>query len=125
MALVGGTESCIGRLGYYGFGAMHALSSHSNDHPEEGSCPFDIRRNGFVMGEGSIILLLETYEHAKARGVPIYISFFIVVIRVCLINKVKLLMVILIMMDIILLLQYQMEKELQSTISPSFLSIDV
>ena len=79
MALVGGTESCIGRLGYYGFGAMHALSSHSNDHPEEGSCPFDIRRNGFVMGEGSIILLLETYEHAKARGVPIYISFFLFV----------------------------------------------
>lgn len=74
-ALVGGTESCIGRLGYFGFGAMHALSSHSNDHPLSGSCPFDKRRCGFVMGEGSVVLLLESYERAKARGASVVISY--------------------------------------------------
>ena len=51
-ALAGGTESCIGRISYNGFGSMHALSTHFNDHPEEGSRPFDKQRNGFVMGEG-------------------------------------------------------------------------
>ena len=75
MALVGGSESCIGRLGYFGFGAMHALSSHSNNNPAEGSCPFDKRRNGFVMGEGGVVLVLEKLESAKARDAPIYISF--------------------------------------------------
>ncbi|KAK8816164.1 hypothetical protein WA556_001109, partial [Blastocystis sp. ATCC 50177/Nand II] len=70
-AFVGGTESCIGRLGYFGFGAMHALASHSNDHPLAGSCPFDKRRCGFVMGEGGVVLLLESYERAKARGASI------------------------------------------------------
>ena len=75
VALVGGTESCIGRLGYFGCGAMHALSSHFNDNPEKGSCPFDKRRNGFVMGEGGVCLVLEEYEKAKARGVTILISF--------------------------------------------------
>ena len=74
-AFVGGTESCIGRLGYFGFGAMHALASHSNDHPLAGSCPFDKRRCGFVMGEGGVVLLLESYERAKARGASILISF--------------------------------------------------
>lgn len=77
LALVGGSESCIGRLGYFGFGAMHALSSHSNDNPQKGSCPFDVRRNGFVMGEGAVVFVIEPLERAKARGAPIYISFIL------------------------------------------------
>ena len=52
MALVGGSESCIGRTSYHGFGSMHALSTQFNDHPQAGSRPFDKRRGGFVMGEG-------------------------------------------------------------------------
>ena len=52
MALVGGSESCIGRTSYHGFGSMHALSTQFNDCPQAGSRPFDKRRGGFVMGEG-------------------------------------------------------------------------
>lgn len=109
-ALVGGTESCIGRLGFFGFSAMHALSSHSNDSPTEGSCPFDLRRNGFVMGEGSVVMVLEPYEKAIARGATIYISFSELLI--CdLIWRARLLMVIVIVMVIILLHLFLMVME--------------
>ncbi|MBN1493644.1 MAG: beta-ketoacyl-ACP synthase II [Candidatus Omnitrophica bacterium] len=68
--LAGGTESCITPLGFGGFCAMKALTSH-NDSPETASRPFDRTRNGFIMGEGCGVLLLEEYEHAKKRGATI------------------------------------------------------
>ena len=69
--VTGGSESCITELVMGGFCAMRALSTR-NDDPEGASRPFDAERNGFVMGEGSGVLILERYEHAKARGAKIY-----------------------------------------------------
>ena len=69
--LAGGTESTVCKLGIGGFDAMHALSRR-NDAPEAASRPFDKDRDGFVMGEGSGVLVLEELEHAKARGAHIY-----------------------------------------------------
>lgn len=68
--LAGGTEASITPLGIAGFSALTALSESSN--PLRASIPFDKERNGFVMGEGAGILLLEEYEHAKRRGAKIY-----------------------------------------------------
>jgi 3-oxoacyl-[acyl-carrier-protein] synthase II len=67
----GGTEACITRLGVAGFCAMRALST-KNDIPESASRPFDRERDGFVMGEGAGILILEDQEHARKRGAPVY-----------------------------------------------------
>ncbi|MDJ1257979.1 MAG: beta-ketoacyl-ACP synthase II [Candidatus Midichloria sp.] len=67
----GGTEAAICRLGIAGFAAARALSTR-NDEPEKASRPWDRDRDGFVMGEGSGILVLEEYEHAKKRGANIY-----------------------------------------------------
>ena len=69
--VTGGSESCITELGMGGFCAMKALSCR-NDDPESASRPFDSERDGFVMGEGSGILILENYDHAIARGGKIY-----------------------------------------------------
>lgn len=69
--LAGGTESCITPLGFGGFDAMKALSTH-NEEPETASRPFDRTRNGFVMGEGCGILVLESLEHAQKRNAYIY-----------------------------------------------------
>ncbi|MFH1782925.1 MAG: beta-ketoacyl-ACP synthase II [Candidatus Omnitrophota bacterium] len=69
--IAGGTESCISALGVGGFCALKALSTR-NDEPERASRPFDKDRNGFVIGEGSGIVILEEYEHAKKRGAKIY-----------------------------------------------------
>jgi 3-oxoacyl-[acyl-carrier-protein] synthase II len=69
--LTGGTESCITPLGFGGFDAMKALSTH-NGEPSTASRPFDATRNGFVMGEGCGIVMLESLEHAKKRGAKIY-----------------------------------------------------
>ena len=69
--LAGGTESCITALGFGGFDAMKALSTHNED-PATASRPFDKTRNGFVMGEGCGIILVEELEHAKKRGAKIY-----------------------------------------------------
>lgn len=69
--LSGGTESCITLLGFGGFDAMKALSTHNED-PATASRPFDRTRNGFVMGEGCGIIVLEELEHAKRRNAKIY-----------------------------------------------------
>ena len=66
----GGAESCITELGIGGFAALKALST--SEDANRASIPFDKERNGFVMGEGAGILILEEYEHAKARGAKIY-----------------------------------------------------
>ncbi|NBS97252.1 MAG: beta-ketoacyl-[acyl-carrier-protein] synthase II, partial [Betaproteobacteria bacterium] len=69
--LAGGSESTISPLGVGGFAAMRALSTR-NDDPASASRPWDKDRDGFVLGEGSGVLLLEEYEHARARGANIY-----------------------------------------------------
>lgn len=65
--LAGGSEAVVCPMGIGGFGAMRALSTR-NDAPEKASRPFDKERNGFVMGEGGAVLILETLEHAQKRG---------------------------------------------------------
>jgi 3-oxoacyl-[acyl-carrier-protein] synthase II len=70
--LAGGSEAAITELGYAGFCSMKAMSTSYNDTPQTASRPFDKSRDGFIMGEGSGILVLETLEHAKARGATIY-----------------------------------------------------
>jgi 3-oxoacyl-[acyl-carrier-protein] synthase II len=67
----GGSEAAINQAGVGGFGALKALSTR-NDDPQSASRPFDINRDGFVMGEGAGALVLEEYEHAKKRGAKIY-----------------------------------------------------
>ncbi|GGW98568.1 beta-ketoacyl-ACP synthase II [Salegentibacter mishustinae] len=67
----GGSEAAVTMAGMGGFNAMHALSTQ-NDNPQTASRPFDATRDGFVLGEGSGALILEEYEHAKARGAKIY-----------------------------------------------------
>ena len=70
VVLAGGTEAGISQLGLAGFAVMRALSTR-NDHPEEASRPFDADRDGFVPAEGSVILVLESLEHALARDATI------------------------------------------------------
>jgi 3-oxoacyl-[acyl-carrier-protein] synthase II len=70
--VAGGAEAAICRLGMAGFCASRALSTAYNDTPEKASRPYDKDRDGFVMGEGAGVVVLEEYEHAKARGAKIY-----------------------------------------------------
>ncbi|MBG1232034.1 beta-ketoacyl-ACP synthase II [Aestuariivirga litoralis] len=70
--VAGGAEACINRLGIAGFIACKALSHNFNDDPKKASRPYDKDRDGFVMGEGAGIVVLESLEHAKARGAKIY-----------------------------------------------------
>ena len=69
--VTGGSEAAVTIAGMGGFNAMHALSTR-NDSPETASRPFDATRDGFVLGEGAGAIILEEYEHAKARGAKIY-----------------------------------------------------
>lgn len=71
VVVTGGSEAAVTIAGMGGFNAMHALSTR-NDSPETASRPFDATRDGFVLGEGAGSLILEEYEHAKARGAKIY-----------------------------------------------------
>ncbi|MDB5739212.1 MAG: fabF [Alphaproteobacteria bacterium] len=70
--VAGGAESAVCRIGIAGFNACRALSTAYNDTPTKASRPYDKDRDGFVMGEGAGIVVLEEYEHAKARGAKIY-----------------------------------------------------
>jgi len=70
--LAGGTEASVCPIGIAGFAALKALSTSFNDTPHKASRPWDKDRDGFVMGEGAGLVVLEDYEHAKKRGAPIY-----------------------------------------------------
>jgi 3-oxoacyl-[acyl-carrier-protein] synthase II len=70
--VAGGAESPISEIGIAGFNACKALSTKRGNEPEKASRPYDIDRDGFVMGEGAGVVVLEEYEHAKARGAKIY-----------------------------------------------------
>ena len=70
--VAGGTESSISRIGLAGFAACRALSTSYNDTPEKASRPYDKERDGFVMGEGAGIVVVEALDHALARGAKIY-----------------------------------------------------
>ncbi len=70
--VAGGAESPVGRIALAGFAACRALSTGFNDRPTEASRPYDKDRDGFVMGEGAGVVVLEELEHAKARGATIY-----------------------------------------------------
>lgn len=70
--VAGGAEAAVCEVGVAGFAAMRALSTGYNDRPSQASRPWDKGRDGFVMGEGAGIVVLEEYEHARARGASIY-----------------------------------------------------
>ncbi|MGB3244651.1 MAG: beta-ketoacyl-ACP synthase II [Sulfitobacter sp.] len=70
--VAGGAEAAICEIGIAGFNACKALSTKRGDDPQKASRPYDVDRDGFVMGEGAGVVVLEEYEHAKARGAKIY-----------------------------------------------------
>lgn len=75
MCLAGGTESAVTGYGIAGFSVLQTLATSYTDNPEKASRPFDKKREGFIMGEGSAVFILEELEHAKKRGAKIYAEF--------------------------------------------------
>ena len=75
MCFAGGTEATVTGFGISCFTILQTLASDYNEEPAKACCPFDKKRSGFIMGEGSGILILEEYEHAKKRGAKIYAEF--------------------------------------------------
>ena len=75
VCLAGGAEATVTGYGISAFSVLQTLASSFNDDPEKASRPFDKKREGFIMGEGSAVLILEEEEHAKARGAKIYAEF--------------------------------------------------
>ena len=73
--VAGGAESSVCRLGIASFVACRGMTTAYNDEPKKASRPYDTGRDGFLMGEGSGAVVLEEYEHAKARGAKIYAEF--------------------------------------------------
>ena len=73
--LAGGAEAAVHELGMAGFAAARALSTAFNDAPQRASRPWDRDRDGFVMGEGAGMVVLESLDHAQARGARIYAEF--------------------------------------------------
>ncbi|MEW5703624.1 MAG: beta-ketoacyl-ACP synthase II [Pseudomonadota bacterium] len=73
--VAGGAEGAVCRLGVAGFASARALSTHFNETPEKASRPWDRDRDGFVIGEGAGVVVLEEYEHARKRGAKIYAEF--------------------------------------------------
>ena len=72
--VAGGAEAAVNRLGFAGFAAARALSTNFNETPTEASRPWDKDRDGFVMGEGAGIVVVEELEHAKRRGLKFMAS---------------------------------------------------
>ena len=72
ICIAGGAEAAVTRLGFAGFCSMKAMSTHHNDEPQKASAPFSATRDGFVMGEGAGVLVLETLASAEKRGAKIY-----------------------------------------------------
>lgn len=70
--IAGGSEAAMTPLCFAGFCSMRAMVTTFNDEPSKASRPFDVNRGGFVMGEGAGVVILETEEHALARGATIY-----------------------------------------------------
>ena len=68
----GGSESCVDAVSLAAFARMRALATGYNDNPQEASRPFDEAREGFVMGEGAGVLILESLEHAAQRGAAVH-----------------------------------------------------
>lgn len=75
VCVAGGTEAAVTGFGIGCFTVLQTLATSFNDHPEKASRPFDRDREGFIMGEGSAVLILEELEHARARGAKIYAEF--------------------------------------------------